>query len=104
MAFKDLQRIMRAAKAGFRAFTTAVSRAAANRSWLLSLERPELLALIFEPDTGLDKEDKDTLVKMAFQSFSDEEKRQRLIRRLARRLQRRPKLRSSESTETLGKG
>jgi hypothetical protein len=90
MAFKNLQRAVHAAKEGLRSFRTA-----ANRSWLLSLEQAELLALILEPDTGIDREDADTLVKMAFQSFSDEDQRERLVSRLAGHLQRRPQLRSS---------
>lgn len=96
MAFTNLQRVMHAAKEGFRAFHIEVSRTAANRNWLLSLERAQWLALIHETDIGLDAEDANTLVKLAFQSFENKKQRERLITRLSKHLQRRPDFGSSD--------
>ena len=42
-----------------------------NRRWILSLSRGALLALALEPDTGLDKQDCDGLVQLAFNSYPD---------------------------------
>ena len=37
-----------------------------TRRWILSLDQAELLALLLKPDTGLDKQDCDGLVQLAY--------------------------------------
>jgi hypothetical protein len=41
------------------------------RQWILSLDKAQLLALMLEPDTGLDKQDLDGLVQLAFESYPE---------------------------------
>jgi len=97
----SLQRVVHAAKVGFRAFQIEVSRTAANRRWLLSLERADFIALMLEANTVLDSEDADTCVKLAFQNFESEEQRSRLITRLSKHLYRRPDFQTSQKSEGL---
>lgn len=40
-----------------------------TRRWILSLGKAQLLALIVAEDTGLDKQDCDGLVQLAFESY-----------------------------------
>lgn len=42
-----------------------------TRRWLLSLDRTRLLALMLNPDAGLDMQDCDGLVQLAFNSYPD---------------------------------
>ena len=42
-----------------------------TRRWILSLDQAQLLALMLEKDTGLDKQDCDGLVQLAFESYPD---------------------------------
>jgi hypothetical protein len=56
-----------------------------RRRWLLSLDRAQLLALIMESDTGLDKQDLDGLVQLAFESYPDGQ-RDAIVSRIAEHL------------------
>lgn len=42
-----------------------------TRRWILSLDQAQLLTLIVTEDTGLDKQDCDGLVQLAFESYPD---------------------------------
>ena len=56
-----------------------------TRRWILTLDRAELLALLLQPDTGLDKQDCDGLVQLAFESYPDGHK-DAIINRIAEHL------------------
>ncbi len=60
-------------------------RVSRNRLWILSLDKAGLLALIVEPDTGLDGQDCDGLVQLAFRSYP-EGQRDAIIERIAEHL------------------
>ena len=53
--------------------------------WVLSLEEAQLLALLFQPDSGLDREDCDGLVQLAFNTYV-EGHRDAIIKRIAEHL------------------
>ena len=55
------------------------------RRWILSRDKAELLALITAPDTGLDQQDLDGLVQLAFNSYADGQ-RDAIINRIAEHL------------------
>lgn len=55
------------------------------RRWILSLDRAQLLALMLEPDTGLDMQDCDGLVQLAFESYPDGHK-DAIVTRIAEHL------------------
>ena len=42
-----------------------------TRRWILSLDQAGLLQLALQPDTGLDKQDCDGLVQLAYKSYPD---------------------------------
>jgi len=56
-----------------------------TQRWLLSLSQAELLALMLEKDTGLDEQDCDGLVQLAFESYPDGHK-DAIINRIAEHL------------------
>ena len=56
-----------------------------TRRWILSLDQAEMLALLLKPDTGLDKQDCDGLVHLAFESYPDGH-RDAIINRIAEHL------------------
>lgn len=56
-----------------------------KRQWISSLGKSQLLALLFQPDSGLDREDWDALVQLAFNTYS-EGHRDRIIQRIAEHL------------------
>lgn len=58
-----------------------------NRAWLLSLDRVRLLLLTTEEGTGFDKQDKNDLISIADNTYSDKEKLI-VVDRLAERLNR----------------
>jgi hypothetical protein len=60
-------------------------RVSRTRRWILSLDRAQLLALLLESDPGLDKQDCDGLVQLAFESYPDGHK-QAIINRIAEHL------------------
>jgi hypothetical protein len=57
------------------------------RHWILSLDRAELLALMTQPETGLDEQDCDGLVQLAFSSYPDGHKNA-IVDRIAEHLNR----------------
>lgn len=59
-----------------------------TRRWILSLDSAEMLALMVQPDTGLDTQDCDGLVQLAFDSCPDARK-QAIVDRIADHLSRR---------------
>lgn len=56
-----------------------------TRRWILSLDRASLLALIVKDGTGLDKQDLDGLVQLAFESYPDGHK-DAIVNRIAEHL------------------
>ena len=56
-----------------------------TRRWILLLEQAQLLALLTESDTGLDKQDCDGLVQLAFESYPDGHK-DAIVNRIAEHL------------------
>jgi hypothetical protein len=57
-----------------------------TRRWILSLDRAQLLALMLTQDTGLDGQDCDGLVQLAFESYPDGHK-DAIVNRIAEHLQ-----------------
>ena len=45
-----------------------------TQAWILSLDKALLLALLIQPNTGLDKQDLDGLVQLAFDSYPEGQK------------------------------
>lgn len=77
----------------FRAIKEVLERRRVNRNrvWILSLDKVQLLALMLEPDTGLDLQDCDGLVKLAFWNDPEppkdaEGKKEAIIQRIAEHL------------------
>ena len=60
-------------------------RANRNRSWILSLDQVQLLTLMLESDTGLDMQDCDGLVQLAFNSYPEGQK-EAIAQRIAEHL------------------
>lgn len=56
-----------------------------TRRWILSLDKAQLVALIVAKDTGLDKQDCDGLVQLAFESYPDGHK-DAIVNRIAEHL------------------
>jgi hypothetical protein len=56
-----------------------------TRRWILSLDQAHLLALILKQDSGLDKQDCDGLVQLAFESYPDGHK-DGIVNRIAEHL------------------
>ena len=56
-----------------------------NRRWILSLDKAMLLALAIEPDMGLDLQDCDGLVQLAFKTYPDGHK-DAIVNRIAEHL------------------
>jgi hypothetical protein len=56
-----------------------------TRRWILSLDQAQLLALIVAEDNGLDKQDCDGLVQLAFESYPDGHKNA-IVNRIAEHL------------------
>lgn len=61
-----------------------------NRLWLLSLSREQLLELLLQSDTGIDMQDADGLVKLAFTCIEEwqnnPEEKDAIIQRIAKHL------------------
>lgn len=57
-----------------------------NIRWLESLDEAELMALLLRDNSGIDREDADTIVKMMFTSFANRRQRKVLLRKLAKDL------------------
>lgn len=55
------------------------------RRWILSLDQAQLLALMLKKDTGLDMQDCDGLVQLAFESYPDGHK-DAIVNRIAEHL------------------
>jgi len=56
-----------------------------TRRWILTLDQAQLLALLLQQDMGLDKQDCDGLVQLAFESYPDGHK-DAIINRIAEHL------------------
>jgi hypothetical protein len=56
-----------------------------TRRWIRSLDKSQLLALIVTEDIGLDKQDCDGLVQLAFESYPDGHK-DAIVNRIAEHL------------------
>lgn len=65
----------------------SVVRVRQTRRWILSLNQEQLLALMLREDTGLDKQDCDGLVQLAFTSYPAGHK-DAIIDRIAKHLTR----------------
>jgi hypothetical protein len=80
--------LLKRLRKGVRAFRDGFARSRQiqeNRRWLLSLDQAHLLALITEPDAGLDKQDLDGLVQITFETYP-EGQRDAIITRIATHL------------------